>query len=230
MSTVDARQPSAKVGPNAIIQLAAVLSSRVGHAQCARMFAGAGLSHHLAVPPDALVDEAEAARLFLVVETGFEPDDACDLFRRAGRATADYILAHRIPHPAQTLLRHMPAFAARRLLLLAISKHAWTFAGSGAVSCTYGPHLTLRIAGNPLPTPGGVWHIGVLHRLFEVLVASPSRIAHTSWSRSGVETCQFEIAADGAEPGLQPVRQAASSRHSPIAASTASAETGRLNR
>lgn len=220
----------ARVGPNAIIQMAAVLARGPGTDACANVFAHAGLSRYLTEPPEALVDETEAARLFRAVDDAFAPEQAAEIFRQAGRATADYILAHRIPKPAKALLARLPALAARRLLLLAISKHAWTFAGSGAVTCSFGPNLRMDIDRNPLATPEGTWHAAVLHRLFEVLVTSPTRIAYTSLPRNGAVICRFDIGPAYIEPAKGSLFQAASSRQSPIAPRTASAETGRLNR
>jgi hypothetical protein len=63
---------------------------------------------------------------------------AAEVARSAGRRTADYLLAHRIPKPVQALLKALPARLAARVLLSAIARHAWTFAGSGVFSASTG--------------------------------------------------------------------------------------------
>lgn len=62
------------------------------------------------------------------------PGQAESLMTLAGAATADYILAHRIPGPVKALIRALPAPLGARFLTAAIARHAWTFAGSGRLS------------------------------------------------------------------------------------------------
>ncbi len=78
-----------------------------------------------------MIPETDAAHLHQLLRRT-APDLAADLASEAGRGTADYILAHRIPKPVRIVLKLMPAPLAARVLSQAIAKHAWTFAGSGA--------------------------------------------------------------------------------------------------
>jgi bacteriochlorophyll 4-vinyl reductase len=121
---------TAKIGPNAILQLVPVLEDAAGADMAKHLLAMAGV-FELPDPAAGLMDEAPAARLHQALRTEM-PEVAPMLAREAGWRTADYILAHRIPKKAQTLLKLMPARLSAPILARAVAKHAWTFCGSGA--------------------------------------------------------------------------------------------------
>lgn len=196
----------ARVGPNAIIQLGDVLRDRCGLADAERVFGAAGLSRYLTRPPYAMVSEGEAAALHRALQSAL-PDRASDLATDAGSRTADYLLAHRIPAAAQHLLRLLPAPLAARLLVKAISRHAWTFAGSGSFAAAFGkgannPPLVISIRANPLATPGCPWHRAVFTRLFSQLVSPRTLVVHDHCCAAGDPTCRFVIDwhAEGSVP------------------------------
>jgi len=174
----DRRRPKDVVGPNAIIQTEAALVAAWGREATDRLMAAAGLAHYRNAPPTALVPEAEPARLFAAIRAARPAAEADAVLREAGRLTANYILAHRIPQPAQRLLRALPLAIAVRALLAAIRAHAWTFAGSGHVTIGIGFTAKLAIDRNPLATPGCPWHVGVLETLFRNTVAPATRVTH----------------------------------------------------
>jgi divinyl protochlorophyllide a 8-vinyl-reductase len=182
---------AARVGPNAILQTAEALHAAGGEALAARAFGRAGLASLLAAPPADMVAEDDAARLLRALPEVLPPAQAEALLAEAGRRTGDYILAHRIPRPAQAVLRALPAWAASRLLLAAIRKHAWTFAGSGRVRVRGGGRL--EIAANPLAVAGCAWHRAVFSRLFEALVAPRVGVRETACCARGAPACRFEI-------------------------------------
>jgi len=182
-----------RVGPNAVIQLAGALADRLDRRTRDAVFTRAGLGALLARPPEAMVDERAVAGLFAALRAELPEGEAGAVLDEAGRRTADYIIAHRIPAPAQRLMAALPAFLGGRLLLGAIGRHAWTFAGSGAVRCGYGRPLTLAIAPNPLASPGCAWHAAVLERLFRRLVDAGSAVAHGPCCARGDNVCAFEI-------------------------------------
>jgi divinyl protochlorophyllide a 8-vinyl-reductase len=151
-------------------------------------------------PSDAgLMDEAPAARLHHVVRTQLGPA-APWVLAEAGRATGDYILAHRIPRAAQALLRTLPSALSAPLLKAAITKHAWTFAGSGTFSTA--PGLVFRIAHNPLitgesaATPLCHWHAAVFERLYRCLVDDRLRARETGCCACGDHACRFELVVE----------------------------------
>ncbi len=184
---------SARVGPNAIIQLGETLKDRLGEPCALTVFERAGLSAMLSEPPADMVSERVVKTLFDALFDTLDADQASTLAHEAGVRTADYIMANRIPAIARLVLKALPAALAAPVLLRAISQNAWTFAGSGAVTVRVGAPHVLEIAGNPITTPGCVWHVGVFERLFQSLVARHSRVSHMRCRRDGGDICRFEI-------------------------------------
>lgn len=166
-----------------------------GPERVAQMLARAGLFG----PPAAtgMIPETHAARLHRVLREE-EETLAPVIAHEAGRRTGSYILAHRIPKPAQLLLRALPAPLAARALSQAIAKHAWTFAGSGRFQVVN--PWTFEIADNPLVRGETSdlclcdWHAGVFTRLYSTLVAADAVCSETKCcARRGDDRCRFEI-------------------------------------
>jgi divinyl protochlorophyllide a 8-vinyl-reductase len=189
--------PGARVGPNAVLQLAAALRARHGEGMAARVFADAGLRIRLEDPPAAPVAEADVAALHRALARDLPPEAAAAVAEDAGRRTADYLLAHRIPAPARAALRVLPAPLAARLLLRAVLRHAWTFAGSGRVTVEARPVLAVEIADNPLAAGPCHWHAAVFTRLFRALVAPGAVVRETACCADGAPACRFEILLAG---------------------------------
>lgn len=193
-STVDARAQAGLVGPNAVIQLGEALRAAPGAIGAAeRVFASAGFSRLLRAPPDALIDEAIPASMFAALWRETPPDEAFRIAHDAGRRTGAYLLGNRIPPIAKIVLRALPPYFAAPLLLKAIRRHAWTFAGSGTFRIAPGRPAVVTIANNPLAMPGGAWHVGVFECLFRALVSDRTRVLHTACHVDGAPTCRFEI-------------------------------------
>ena len=116
------------------------------------------------------------------------------VLREAGAGTAAYVMANRIPAPVRGLLRFLPPRPAANLLLAAIQRHAWTFAGSGACRVSRsGRTAVLEIEHNPLATPGCAWHAGVLETMFRRLVSPRATLRHTDCEARGGDCCRFEV-------------------------------------
>ncbi|UEM24179.1 bacteriochlorophyll 4-vinyl reductase (plasmid) [Skermanella mucosa] len=190
---------AATIGPNAVIQLVPALTRKGFDGMAPQVFAGAGVTGWLADPPAAMVDERLAAGLHRALRAGLPPGQASLVLAEAGRLTADYLLAARIPGPAQAILKLLPASLSASLLVGAIRAHAWTFAGSGRFSARGGPPLLLEIRNNPLcagehaPAPVCSWHAAVFRRLFEVLVSHDVRVDETGCEACGDPACRFSI-------------------------------------
>jgi divinyl protochlorophyllide a 8-vinyl-reductase len=192
------------IGPNAITRVAEVLPPRVGSAATWALFDSVGLVHHLRQPPQHMVDEEEVRRLHGALREQLGWDRAGAVARDAGLRTADYLLAHRIPRPVQAVLKKLPARLAARVLLAAISRHAWTFAGSGRFQAhaplRAGAPVVLRIQDNPLcrgvraQAPACDYYAAVFQRLFQVLVHRASRVHEVACEACGDAECRFEIA------------------------------------
>lgn len=185
-----------KIGPNAILQLVPVLDAALG-ADTRR-----ALMHLAEVdlpPPDAgMWPEDEVARLHHMLRLCL-PDRAADLARAAGQGVAAYILANRIPRPAQALIRALPAPLGARVLSAAIARNAWTFAGSGRFRITGRRPITVEIAANPLvaldhaAAPQCHWHAAVFEGLFRALVSPRARVRETACCACGDPACRFVL-------------------------------------
>lgn len=182
-----------RVGPNAVIQLGAAVTAGCGRSAAERVYARAGHPALLDAPPGTMIDEAVPRALFRALWAEMGDQAAAALAFEAGRRTADYVIAHRIPRLVTTLLRCLPSRVAAPMLIRAIGKNAWTFAGSGHCVVTPRPALRVEIAANPLAMPGCAWHHGVFARLFEDLVSADVQIRVTASCWDGAPVCRFEF-------------------------------------
>ncbi len=194
--------PSAHIGPNAITRVAEALDALSTTEIKAQVFAAAGLERYVWRPPESPVPEAEVAMLHSSLFNELPESDARRIARRAGELTASYLLAHRIPLPFQWLLRPMPNALRARLLLRAIARHAWTFAGSSAFR--YGVRgwtaralrIHLRIEHNSACTgrhtsqPSCEYHRAVFERLFNTLIGR-LEVRELRCCACGADSCKF---------------------------------------
>ena len=188
-----------RIGPNAITQVAAVLPPMVGSRATWELFDLAGLTGYLQKAPQSMVDEAEVTRLHCVLRAELGGVVADDVARKAGLRTANYLLAHRIPRPVQAVLKRLPAWLAARVLLKAITRHAWTFSGSGEFTAVPGRPVVLTIRNNPLckgvtsQEPACGFYAATFERLFRVLVHPDADVLETDCEACGGAACRFEI-------------------------------------
>ena len=207
MSAVLSAAHSGRIGPNAITRVAEALPTVVGSGATWKLFERAGLVAYLRQPPQAMVDEREAARLHAELRASLGLEQARDVALAAGRATADYLLANRIPLPVQRLLRVLPAGIAARVLTRAIERHAWTFAGSGRFTARVplpaeaarGTRLVYEIRGNPLvrgvaaEQPLCGFYEATFEQLLRVLVRRGAAVEETACEACGDDSCRFEL-------------------------------------
>ncbi len=183
-----------RIGPNAVTRLAEALG-----AAAPAIFDAAGLPHRLASPPDSMVPEADVIALHRALRAGLAPDQADRVAREAGRRTAQYLLAHRIPRAMQALLRLLPPTLAAHLLLRAIGRHAWTFAGSGRFRILPGTPPRFAIEHGPIARAGAAPHpvCGYYAATFETLCAalvSPrARVEEIACEAMGAPACLFAL-------------------------------------
>ncbi len=188
-----------RIGPNAITRVAEALPMLVGPAATQVLFDTAGLAGYLRQPPQEMVDEREVTRLHAVLRAQLGAAVAGAVAREAGLRTANYLLAHRIPKAVQRVLRLLPAPMAARVLLAAIGRHSWTFAGSGTFAARAGWPVVLTIRGNPLckglhaDAPACDFYAATFERLFAVLVNRRARVVETSCEARGDVECRFEV-------------------------------------
>jgi divinyl protochlorophyllide a 8-vinyl-reductase len=183
-----------RVGPNAVIQLADVLADRYGAQVQERVFARAGELAWLWEPPAGMVPQQRAARLHRALRDELPGPQALSAAREAGVRTAHYLLRHRIPKPAQLMMRLMGAPLAARALMALIRANAWTFAGSGQLTTHTRPVWAIEIRDNPLAGNPCTWHEGVFETLFRTLVAPDITVRETSCCGGDPALpCRFEI-------------------------------------
>jgi divinyl protochlorophyllide a 8-vinyl-reductase len=184
---------SARIGPNAVIQLAQALRAGPGEDVARQIFERAGALESLSMLPTEMVPEALPQRLFSVLYATLPLPVAYKIATDAGERTADYLLAHRIPAMARWLLGILPMRLAVPLLLAAIARNAWTFAGSGRCHVSSRPRPVIEIEGNPFTMPGCAWHIAVFTRLVRILITPQVRVRQTSCCYEGGSACRFEL-------------------------------------
>ncbi len=200
---------SALVGPNAVTQLSAVLEARRGAAVADAVFEAGGLLSLRRKPPREMIPQEVAFAAHQALWRVLERDDAEAFAFEAGVRTADYLLAHRIPRPAQWVLRALPRRQAADVLVSAIARNAWTFSGSGRFrGARVGGVVQLAIEENPLATGPCAWHRGVFSRLFTALVSAEATVRETACVAEGAEACRFEVEL---ETGRAPARIAGAS-------------------
>jgi divinyl protochlorophyllide a 8-vinyl-reductase len=188
-----------RIGPNAVTRVAEALQARFPPDEVARVFALAGLENYLRDPPQRMVDEREVTRLHWTLRDELGVPQALEVAGQAGILTGDYLLAHRIPAPIQRLLAILPAPLASRVLIDAIRRHSWTFAGSGElrVRKSYPPELAITgccvCRGAESDVPLCAFYRAAIERLFRALVHPRASVEETVCQAQGAEACTFRI-------------------------------------
>lgn len=182
-----------RIGPNAITQMIGPLTTLYGHQRCLKVFTEAGLQDELKAPPTTMVPEVSVQSLFRAIRAEFSIEQADELLSQGGQGTAHYVMQNRIPAPVRKVLKFLPGPLSARLLLKAIGKHAWTFAGTGQFACQAGRKLQVSITNNPIATPSCPWHLAVFSALFRELADPGSSVTHTQCAERGDTMCVFDI-------------------------------------
>lgn len=190
---------AARIGPNALIRTAEALTSRLGEPTCRRVLDAAGLERYAAAPPAVMVPEDEVVALHRAVRAVLDRPTADAVMHDAGVRTARYLLAHRIPRPAQRVLRALPAGLAARLLLGLIARHAWTFAGSAELQIVHGKPARVIFHGSPLARveagdrPVCGFYVATFETLFRALVDARTVARETACAATGAAACTLEL-------------------------------------
>ena len=191
--------PRGRVGPNAITRVGEALDALYGRATTHAVFAESGLTGYLDAWPHEMVPEGEVAALNRALHAHLPEEGFRQVAANAGGRTGDYLLAYRIPKPVQAVLRPAPAWLAARVLLKAIARNAWTFAGSGAFDAAAGRPCVVTITDCPLCREISADHpvcdtyTGTFERLFRELVHPEAEAAETACQGAGAPACRFEI-------------------------------------
>jgi divinyl protochlorophyllide a 8-vinyl-reductase len=191
----------ALIGPNAIIQMVEALRAHWGNQKTRKLLEAVNLGAYFDQPPHSMVPQSEVAALHQQLYAAVDRQEFKRLSAEAGRRTGDYLLAHRIPGPAQWVLKRLPDALAARVLSRAIKKHAWTFVGSGVFSFRWQDRLVFSITGNPITfglrseVPICDYYAATFERIFRVIVNDSWRVVEQSCEASGAAACLFEICA-----------------------------------
>ncbi|NNJ10861.1 bacteriochlorophyll 4-vinyl reductase [Chloroflexales bacterium ZM16-3] len=188
----------ARIGPNSIIQTITSLRETCSPDELRALLAGEaeGYLSHL---PHEMIPEGEFHDLvrLLVARMGIER--AGEVLYRSGELTADYVRANRIPAPIRTLLGLFPAQISLRLLLPAISKHAWTFAGSGKFSFSLSLTPSVSIGKPEGQDTSGIaaalccYYCGAFTQMLRRLVSRRIELRETSCQAHGGPACVYQI-------------------------------------
>ena len=188
------------IGPNAVTQIVTAMTELGFANHIESIFVAAGTYDWLYNLPTSMVNETRVADLHKAVRKHCLPADSDAILKRAGELTGAYILAHRIPKIAQTILSRLPKSLAAKLLTKAITAHAWTFAGSGAVNAQLQKNETVfSITRNPLCRDEAaaqnicVWHEAVFTTLYRRLIAPCATTKETECCAHGSESCCFHV-------------------------------------
>lgn len=189
MALVDASidDHGGRVGPNAILQTLQAARQLHGPVLERALFNQLGLTHL----PEQMVDVGLVNCLNDHVFERLGPERARLVMARAGVLTADYVMENRIPRAVRAVLKHLPARLAQPLLIKAICRNSWTFAGQSHVWFEDG---ALLIASNPIALGPCVWHESVLTHMLRTL-AGPSSLSvqERACVCAGADACRFEI-------------------------------------
>jgi len=200
-STHGAARVSARIGPNAIIQTAATLVDRMGAAEATALLR-ASTQWSLDHLPEAMVDEGEVTALVAAVMARHPGPAGEAIMRESGERTADYLLRVRIPRVAQRVIALLPPRLGLRLLLSAITRNSWTFAGSATFAVERDAMHTTRfsLAGCPVcrgmsaTAPACHYYAATVERLVRAIVAPAAVVVEEECEAMGAPRCRFRIA------------------------------------
>lgn len=161
----------ARIGPNSIIQTVAALDARYGTGKTDQILDRIGQASLRANLPKEMVEEEKFHTLCKSLENELGAKELEKILEDSGMRTAAYLLKVRIPGFFQAICKPLPAGLAFKLLFFAISKNAWTFAGSGEFSYTRtkSPTITVKVTASSVPTVG-YFYLGTFTKLLRELV------------------------------------------------------------
>ncbi|MCG8346542.1 MAG: bacteriochlorophyll 4-vinyl reductase [Chloroflexales bacterium] len=188
-----------RIGPNSIIRTVEALHEAYGQTRAAEILRCSGRADLIDILPVDMIDETDFTQLVLALRSQLGGPAAERILRRSGQLTAVYLLQNRIPQPVQYLLKILPHRVGLRILLQAISKHAWTFVGSGTFSFQLDKTLYISIGdcvecrGVQASAPVCSYYSGAFEHLLQTLIAPRAAVQEIVCIACGGEHCQFRI-------------------------------------
>ncbi|MGZ6059647.1 MAG: bacteriochlorophyll 4-vinyl reductase [Myxococcaceae bacterium] len=183
----------ARIGPSAVLQTLRAVEELEPRSRAA-------VESRAPMEPleEGMIPERVFVQLIRAVRDVLPRERAEAVLRRSGALTADDVRSHRIPAAIRATLAGLPAFLAMPLILQAIERHAWTFAGAGTFG-SEGKMLLLDGAPTARPESGPpgtgcscAYYEGAFEGLLR-LAAREVRVTEVACQASGAAKCQFRI-------------------------------------
>lgn len=184
----------ARIGPNALIQTVRALQEICGLAQATAILEQGQQAHLIDYTPTEMVPEADFHALVLLLTKHLGVEQATHVLRVSGQYTARYLLHHRIPRLFQRLLKVLPRRLALALLLFAISKHAWTFVGSGTFTYHVGKATRLTVTSG-IHSNGAVcgFYGGTFATLIQQIIDVEAQVQATRCQVGEDSRCEYVV-------------------------------------
>ena len=182
-----------RIGPNSIIQTVAALEATYGKTKSETLLRKIGQGYLVGNLPKEMVEEAKFHSLVIALQKEIGDTATSAILKESGERTARYLLKVRIPGIFQQLVKLLPSRPAFRLFLFAISKNAWTFAGSGEFSYTMNqpPEITVRVTFPTNPIVGN-FYLGTFTALLQELVNPKTAIKADIRKENGNIRCFYQ--------------------------------------
>ncbi|MEI6046508.1 MAG: bacteriochlorophyll 4-vinyl reductase [Chloroflexota bacterium] len=191
--------PGAKMGPNSIIQTVGALKEFYGTTKALEILKQGGKERLGLELPSEMTDQREFISLSQMLFRQLDIDPAMRILKRSGQRTAHYLLKNRIPKFAQVILHLLPRQLGLKLLLTAIGKNAWTFAGSGTYSFVLGksPTITLQNCIGCLDIqaskPVCSYYAGTFETLLKNIIDTRIQVEEIKCQANGASACTFSV-------------------------------------
>lgn len=181
-----------KIGPNSIIQTVAALEAAYGKSKAENLLKKIGQGYLIGNLPKEMVEEVKFHSLVIALEKEIGEAATSSILKESGERTARYLLKVRIPGIFQQVVKLLPSRLAFKLFLFAISKNAWTFAGSGEFSYTMNrpPEITVRVTFPTNPVVGN-FYLGTFTALLQELVNPTTKITADIRKENNTIRCHY---------------------------------------
>lgn len=181
-----------RIGPNSIIQTVGSLETAFGKRQAEDILRKIGQGHWIGNLPTEMVEESKFHALVIALQQEIGEKVTASILRDSGERTAAYLLKVRIPGPFQKIVKLLPSGLAFKVFLFAISKNAWTFAGSGEFG--YGskpyPNITVKVTYPTHPVVGN-FYLGTFSALLRELVDRDTTIRPDIRKEGNTIVCKY---------------------------------------
>ena len=181
-----------KIGPNSIIQTVAALEAAYGNAKAEAVLNKIGQGHFFGNLPTEMIEESKFHAMVTALQKEIGDTATAGILKESGERTARYLLKVRIPGIFQKLVTLLPHRLGFKLFLFAISKNAWTFAGSGKFSYTMSrpPEITVIVTYPTHPVVGN-FYLGTFTALLQELVNKNTKIKADIRQESKTIGCRY---------------------------------------